>query len=56
MMVAPNGLKYNIEFNDETQRVVLVLPHGKSVTRLEFDNVREVLEFIGQPMRVQKTA
>lgn len=56
MMTGPNGLRYNIEFNDETNRVVLILPYGNRESRLEFENVRDVLEFIGKPIETRRYA
>jgi hypothetical protein len=57
MLTGPNGVKYNIRFEDETGQVVLILPNrsGRN-TELRFNNVRDVLDFIGQKSIQERTA
>jgi hypothetical protein len=55
MLTGPNGLKYDIQFDDETGDVILKLPHSNGrMTELRFDNVRDVLEFIGQKKQTNR--
>jgi hypothetical protein len=57
MLTGPNGVKYNIRFEDETSDVILILPnHSGKNTELRFNSVRDVLDFIGQKSIAQRTA